>query len=407
MEGQQIRKDTHFSNTSMRVLLVAAPPLIGALIFWLKLSRILGAALLPYRMQASLWLLFSAVSVMGMQIGIRWVFARFVHYSNAWLFDDLRDAGPYIDVMHAQIGDSMAESEREVVAAINQITHLINLSNEQQEHIRRSIVSSRTLTEETEASAERNKAVIALLEKKSRERNQEMRSSSLGVQRLSDGVFALTPLVKVITSIARQTTLLALNAEIEAARAGAAGLGFAAVATEVRNLAVRSAQAAEDISDQITSNCRQAEAEMAGLDKSLKRHEADDSENKLNGDLGRMQQEFARNSAVLLDVISDVDSVYGESVHRLSEALGHIQFQDVMRQRMEHVQETLIGMREHLEELCESPEASLSCGDNRTFKSLLDSHLENYRMGSQTATHLALTGEASVADLSRPSIELF
>jgi methyl-accepting chemotaxis protein len=400
-------KHAYVRNSGVRSILVAAPPLIGALIFWLGLCKTLGATLHPYRIQLSLWLLFSAISVMGTQIGITWVLARLVHYSNASLFHDLRDAGPYIEVMHAHIGDSMAESEREVVAAIDQITHLINLSNQQQEHLTRSIVSSRKLTEETEASAERNRAIIGLLEKKSHEQNQEMRSSSLRMQTLSSGVFALMPLVKVISSIARQTTFLALNAEIEAARAGTAGLGFAVVATEVRNLAVRSVEAAEDISDQIASNCRHAEAGMVELQESLKRHEADDSENKLIGDLGRMHQEFVRNSAVLLDVISEVDNVYGESVHRLSEALGHIQFQDVMRQRMEQVQQTLTGMREHLEELCEDPGASLSCGGNRSFKSLLDSHLESYRMGSQTATHLALTGEASAADLSRPSIELF
>jgi len=43
-------------------------------------------------------------------------------------------------------------------------------------------------------------------------------------------------------------------------------------------------------------------------------------------------------------VISGVDASYQESVNRLSKALGHIQFQDVMRQRLEHVQEALREM---------------------------------------------------------------
>ncbi len=124
--------------------------------------------------------------------------------------------------------------------------------------------------------------------------------------------------------------------------------------------------------------------------------------------LGEMQLEFRNNSALLLDVISGVDASYQECVSRLSTALGHVQFQDVMRQRMEHVQEALVEMCSHLEQLAEKPDDPDWDGTlDQTFKSLLDAHVGRYRMVSQTMTHFAAAGGTLVSEPSRPAIELF
>lgn len=84
------------------------------------------------------------------------------------------------------------------------------------------------------------------------------REASLNVDRLRESSAAIGNVVNLIAQIARQTTLLALNSTIEAARAGTAGRGFAVVATEVKALAVQTQNATEEISKKIDALQRDA-----------------------------------------------------------------------------------------------------------------------------------------------------
>ncbi|MDI2591978.1 PAS domain-containing methyl-accepting chemotaxis protein [Pseudomonas sp. 681] len=107
---------------------------------------------------------------------------------------------------------------------------------------------------QTDNSAQRGTAVVTQAVDVMRHLAKHMQTAGEGIEALNEQSQVIGTIVKTISGIAEQTNLLALNAAIEAARAGEQGRGFAVVADEVRQLASRTSQATEEIVGVVRQN---------------------------------------------------------------------------------------------------------------------------------------------------------
>jgi methyl-accepting chemotaxis protein len=166
------------------------------------------------------------------------------------------------DEFQAAVGgivDTVSSASGELEAAAGTLTKTAEVTQElsgsvaaASEQASANVQSVATATEEMTSSVNEISRQVQESSRIAGDAVKQARETDARINELSQAAGRIGDVVKLITAIAEQTNLLALNATIEAARAGEAGRGFAVVASEVKQLASQTAKATDEISTQIS-----------------------------------------------------------------------------------------------------------------------------------------------------------
>ncbi len=148
----------------------------------------------------------------------------------------------------AQRSDQAMERQRHET---DQVATAINEMSAAAQEVAKSAQNAAVAAQQTDEEGQSAKRVVAGSIKQIHALVDDIRSSGVSLDSLQQDVSSIVGVLGVIRSIAEQTNLLALNAAIEAARAGEAGRGFAVVADEVRALASRTQISTQEIQGMI------------------------------------------------------------------------------------------------------------------------------------------------------------
>ena len=198
----------------------------------------------------------------------------------------------------ASQSERQSEEATSAAAAVEELTASIG-------HVSENARKSFNLAQQAGENAKRGGSIVESASAEMRNIAESVNQSSQRVHTLGEHSASISAIAGVIKEIADQTNLLALNAAIEAARAGEQGRGFAVVADEVRKLAERTAKSTEEITAMIGTI--QSETEHV-VETMRQGQERVDTGVSMAAEAGRAMSEIGSGSEQVVDAVNSISA---------------------------------------------------------------------------------------------------
>ena len=255
----------------------------------------------------------------------------------------------------------------------------------------------------------KNSEMINVIEQHLQAREQAAQTERERIQSIVGSVDKLNELISHIRDISDQTNLLALNAAIEAARAGEAGRGFAVVADEVQRLSATVDKTANQISQGMKDMASLIGREVAGKQIANQQNEERERFYLVHTQLMSLEESARKIESTVGSTLNELEQQSHRIEQTVIEALGNIQFQDITRQKLEHVITIMADFSNHLGGLlAKLKQGSGTTESIREEMFAMESVFDRYVMDDQRQVHaIAMGGTSKKAPGGLPAIELF
>lgn len=309
---------------------------------------------------------------------------------------DMQVVQPFVDTLCGQIEGIQHEVAAGVVAVVESVGNINTLSTDQRRRIQASLAGADAIRDAAAVPGE----IVDRLGGMLTERDRMISANFAGLQNLADEFQGLRGAVDVISQVADKAFFLSVNAAVEAHHQGRAGEAFGLIATEMRSLASQTAEGARQVGQSINAFADRMHAQLAaampgGNENGTLQMGA------LVQDLGEAQQTIVAAGRELDGVIQTLDAGHQEIVLSLSTILGNLQFQDVMRQRLEQI----FGALRELDDLV--ARSSAGALPRRSLLDVLEAQRDLYVMESQRQVHDDVVCEDAAGTAPVERIELF
>ncbi|MFC5529625.1 methyl-accepting chemotaxis protein [Cohnella yongneupensis] len=207
----------------------------------------------------------------------------------------------------------------------------------------------------------RAQLIVASLNEKTDKSNAVSRNVNEHIGSLSEQLGTITKIIETITAIAKKTNILAINAAIEAARAGAAGKGFAVVADEVKRLAEQSRDASTEIYRIISGVMEKSRATVTEADHAIVLLQ---EQNVAIAETGRTFEQINQEVNQVLEFVSNIRKSSDRMLYSRQKTFKAIEvIVSVAQETAAVTEEACSGMQEQLMETEKLADMARSMGD--------------------------------------------